>query len=298
MAIEGVWPIVATPFDESGEIDYPSLRNEIQRMAQGGCHGVILFGFASEFYKLTDEEMREIVQVSVEECDSADLPLFVSITQHATTVAEQWAEEVEAAGADGLMLLPPFMMNPSESDIYTHIKRVAEAVSIPLLVQYAPDNTGVSIKPEVFARLSEEVDNIPYYKVESKPPGGYTSELLKQTEDSVDILVGSAGRQMIEAYDRGAVGVIPGGALHEIYLNIHESHMNDDRDRAVELHRELIPLLDHIGQAGEMFMHYEKRMLEHRNFIESAHCRIPSFTPDEHYDNIFDEQFDRLTEYL
>jgi 4-hydroxy-tetrahydrodipicolinate synthase len=53
---EGVMPIIVTPFTETGEIDFESLRQLVRTLADDGCHGMILFGVAGEFYKLSGEE--------------------------------------------------------------------------------------------------------------------------------------------------------------------------------------------------------------------------------------------------
>lgn len=296
--MQGVYPVVATPFTTDSEVDFPSLRNEIARLGASGCHGVVLFGFASEFYKLSDDEKREMIRVAVEASDDADVPLYVSITQHATEIAVQWARDAEQAGVDGLMLLPPFMMGPSESDLREHVKRVGEAVSLPILVQYAPDNTGVTIEPDVFAQLSADVENVEAYKIECSPPGGYIEALLEATDGGVDVMVGNAGRQMIDTFDRGAVGVMPGGSLHEVYVQIYERYVGGDRDEAVAIHRDLIPLLNSMGQTGEMFIHYEKQLLHRRGMIETGVCRQPAFDPDEQYDRLVDEAYEELRPYL
>ena len=56
--IEGICPIIATPFTSEGEVDYHSLEKLIRWMADGGCHALTLFGIAGEYYKLSDEERR------------------------------------------------------------------------------------------------------------------------------------------------------------------------------------------------------------------------------------------------
>ena len=206
------------------------------------------------------------------------------------------AQAAEAAGAEGLMLLPPFVMGPTESDIREHIEAVAGAVDLPVMVQYAPDNTGVTIAPETFAKISESCSNVTHYKVECSPPGGYTTALLDAAPDDVGVLVGSGGRAFIEMLDRGGVGVVPGGALHEIYVEIYERYASGDRAGALDLHRDLLPYLQHIGQSGEMFIHYEKQILADRGFIAEPTCRDPSFDPDDYLDDLFSDLADPLVE--
>lgn len=291
--IEGVCPIILVPFTESGAIDYDEFRNQIRVLADGRCHAQILFGFASEFYKLSDEERRELIETAVKVGHKVGTPIWASVTDQSTTIAIKWAQYFEEIGVDGLMLLPPFMSDADESSLLNHMRAVGEAVSIPILVQYAPENSGVTISPETFAKLSEKVDSITSFKVESMPPGPYMTKLLEQTGGAVDILVGSAGRQFIEAMDRGAIGVIPGGAMHEYYLDIYESYMDGNRDRAIQLHNEILPMLDHIGQVGELFIHYEKKMMKKRGILETDQCREPTLTPDSYIDDLVDDHVAR-----
>jgi 4-hydroxy-tetrahydrodipicolinate synthase len=296
--IEGVCPIIVVPFTDDGAIDFDSLRNQIRVLADGGCHAQILFGLASEFYKLSDEERRALIETAVDVGHDAGTPIWASVTDQSTTVAVEWAQYFEDVGVDGLMLLPPHMGDSDERSLLDHMRAVGEAVSLPIMVQYAPEAVGTTIGPETFAELSDRVENIRSFKVECVPPGPYMTELAERTGEDVDILVGSAGNQFIEAMDRGAVGVIPGGAMHEYYLDIYRHYQEGDRDRAIELHNEILPMLNHIGQAGELFVHYEKKMLQRRGVIATDRCREPTLSTDEYLDDLVDDYFELIQDRL
>lgn len=290
----GVCPVISTPFTDDGDVDYGSLRTQIAGIAAGGCHGAVLFGYAGEFYKLTDDERTEITRVAVEASRDHGLPLYASITDHATQVATERARAAEELGVDGLMVLPPFIVAPGEAAVRAHVESIARAVSLPVMVQYAPENTGVSIAAETFADVSRSVPNVVCYKVESTPSGTYIERLLSEAPPEVEASVGSGGTHVIEAFDRGATGVIPGAAVHEVYVEIYERYEAGGRAGARELHGELLPLLSFLGQGLEMFIHYEKTTLERRGLIESAYCRRPGFDPDDRYDAVFEELVEPL----
>lgn len=299
MTFEGVLPILTVPCFESGDIDYDSVRTEIAALADVGCEGVILFGFGSEFFKLGDEERRELTRVSVAAGGEHDLPVHCSVTAQTTRAARERAEWYEDAGVDGLMMLPPHMANPSESELLAHMRAVGEAVSLPVMVQYAPQNVGVSISPGTFAELSDAVENISHYKVECNPPGPYMSALLEQTDEEVDVLVGSGGQKFLDALDRGAVGVIPSGGLPEIYVAIWERYRSGDREGAIDAHNRLLPMLNQ-GEGGETWVHYDKRAQARRGFIDedATHVRSPTAYPDEHTDALWEDQFERALDYV
>lgn len=292
--IKGVCPIIATPFTESGEVDYDSMRELMRVLVAGGCHGLTLFGIAGEYYKLSEDECKEMVALVVSECQKGGVPSIISVTQHATELAVKQAQRIEQAGADCLMLLPPFFLKPSAADLYNHMKTIGRAVKIPIMVQYAPEQTGVSIPPEVFERLSKEVENIIYYKVESKPPGSYISRLLDLTQNRARVFVGNAGFQLPEALDRGAVGVMPGCSMFDVYLQIYDYHSQGERESSARIHNTVLPMLNHIRQNVEMIIAYEKKILRKRGFIETDYCRHPTFTPDQVHDELFEEYYEQL----
>ena len=297
--LKGICPIIATPFTKTGLVDYDSLEQEVSFMADHGCHGVTLFGIAGEYYKLTDDESERMVRVVVDTCKKKGIPSIISVTQHATEVAVQRAKHFQDCGADSLMLLPPFFLKPGAGAIYEHMKSVCNAVDIPVVVQYAPEQTGVAIAPEIMANLRNDVNTELYYKIECKPAGGYISNLLKTTNNGVKVFIGNAGYQVIECFDRGAIGAMPGGSMFDLYLKIYDSYVSGNRSEAMDLHGSvLLPFLNHIRQNVEMIITYEKRIMMRRGMIATDYCRKPTFSTDPVFDSIFDEFYEKTLPYL
>ena len=297
--LKGICPIIATPFTKTGLVDYESLEREVSCMADNGCHGVTLFGIAGEYYKLSDEESARMVRVVVDTCKKKGIPSIISVTQHATELAVQRARFYQDCGADSLMLLPPFFLKPGAGAIYDHMKAVCSAVNIPVVVQYAPEQTGVAIAPEIMANLQNDVSTELYYKIECKPAGGYISNLLRTTDNGVKVFIGNAGYQFIECFDRGAIGAMPGGSMFDLYLKIYDLYLSGDRAAAMELHGSvLLPFLNHIRQNVEMIIAYEKRIMMRRGMIATDYCRHPGFATDPVFDSIFDEFYEKTLPYL
>ncbi len=296
--IKGMCPIIPTPYTVRGEVDYDGLRSILKTRAEAGVDAFTLFGIGGEYYKQSDEESRQMVKVVVDECHRLDIPLIISVTQHATIVACKWAQYLEAAGADCLMVLPPFFLKPSGEDVYQHTKAIADAVKIPILAQYAPEQTGVSIGPDVWKRLSEECANAKYFKIECKPSGAYISKMMNIMKPEPRIFIGNCGLQMIEAFDRGAIGVMPGSALAEIYIKIYREFFAGRRDEAIRYHNAILPLYNHIRQNVEMVNLFEKRILKLRGIIESDFCRKPCFMPDQEDERLFRMYYEQLKPLL
>ena len=80
--LSGVCPIVDTPFTDDGDVDYDSLENLCATLIENGCDALALFGFASEFYKLTDAEREEMAERMIDVCDGRDVPSIVSTSAY------------------------------------------------------------------------------------------------------------------------------------------------------------------------------------------------------------------------
>ena len=294
--IKGICPIIATPFTKNGEVDYEDLYHLVKTLINGGCDAVTLFGIAGEYYKLTDEERKQMVKVTVEAARETCGKTIISVTDHATEVAVKTAKMFEEMGADCLMMLPPFFLKPGASYLYEHMKAIGNAVKIPVMAQYAPEQTSVAIPPETFVRLQSECSNIVYYKIECKPAGPYVTSLMKLTNGNMKIFVGNAGFQFIECSDRGAIGAMPGCSMYDVYLDIYHKYAHGNRLEAIEAHNQLLPMLNHIRQNVEQIISFEKRILKRRGIIKTDYCRKPSYNTDEYFDELFDEFYAEMAE--
>ena len=294
--IKGICPIVAAPFTDNGEVDYESLDKLVKHLLNGGCHAVTLFGIAGEYYKLSDDEREKMAQVTIKAAKEVGGKTIISVTDHSTEVAVKRAKQFEEMGADCLMLLPPFFLKPGAKYLYEHMKAIANAVDIPIMAQHAPEQTGVTIPPETFCKLEKECPNMIYYKIECKPAGPYVTNLMNLTDGKMKIFVGNAGFQLIECMDRGAIGAMPGCSMYDVYLDIYNHYVDGDREKAIQLHNKLLPMLNHIRQNVEQIISFEKRILKRRGIIASDYCRKPSYDTDEYFDRLFDEFYKEMAE--
>ena len=294
--IKGICPIVAAPFTDNGEVDYESLDKLVKHLLNGGCHAVTLFGIAGEYYKLSDDEREKMAQVTIKAAKEVGGKTIISVTDHSTEVAVKRAKQFEEMGADCLMLLPPFFLKPGAKYLYEHMKAIANAVDIPIMAQYAPEQTGVTIPPETFCKLEKECPNMIYYKIECKHAGPYVTNLMNLTDGKMKIFVGNAGFQLIECMDRGAIGAMPGCSMYDVYLDIYNHYVDGDREKAIQLHNKLLPMLNHIRQNVEQIISFEKRILKRRGIIASDYCRKPSYDTDEYFDRLFDEFYKEMAE--
>ena len=279
--ISGIVPVVAATFTNSGSLDEDSFQSLVRHLLTTGASALTLFGLATEFYKLADSDRARMQTLLLNETrQSTSVAGIISITDHSWEVARQRAREAEAQGADGLMILPPYFLGPSVEAIIEHLKRVISSVNIPVIVQYAPVQTGIRILPEVFLKLRDSLSNADFIKVETQPPGRYVSQLSEQSQGRLKSLVGYAGVHMPDVLARGAVGIQPGCSFTEIYVELWRLWQTD-RPAFQILHNKLLPYLNYWMQGIELIIKVEKVILKQRGIIASDYCRSPAYTLDE-----------------
>lgn len=277
--LAGVIPVAAAPFTRSGAIDFDGVKALVDFQIRAGAKGLALFGFATEFYKLSEAEKLQMLKVTRERAGDR-LQLVVSVTEQCTELAVRMAREYEAGGADILMVLPPFIIPMGKDGFVRHVQSVAQAVRIPVMVQYSPAETGVTMDAETLADLMAGAENLRYLKVESKPPGPMITAIRNKSRSQLGIFVGYAGLQMLDAMRRGAVGVMPGSSLTDIYCRIEALFREGKEEAAIALHNKLTPFLNVIFQSIEMIVWWEKVILKRRGVIGSDYCRFPNYQPD------------------
>jgi 4-hydroxy-tetrahydrodipicolinate synthase len=297
--LEGILPIVAAPFTETGALDEDSVVALVRHLCQSGAAALTLFGFATEFYKLTDAERARMQTLMLRETTQrTDVAGVVSITHHSHEVAVNLARSAESEGADALMLLPPFLLAPSDAAVLAHLRRVVSSVKIPVIVQYAPALTGVRLSPDVFVQLADELPNANFVKVETVPPGKFITQLTDKSGGKLKSLVGYAGTQMLDAMQRGAVGTQPGCSFTEVYVELDRRWRSGERKSFDALYQQLLPYISYWMQGVELIIAAEKHILKKRNIIASDYCRSPSYALDAREHAMIEQFMSEFAEYL
>jgi 4-hydroxy-tetrahydrodipicolinate synthase len=233
-----------------------------------------MFGLASEYYKLSDAERFRCTSALIRQV-ARRVPVIISIVAHSTEVAVKDAKFAEQEGADVVMVLPPFFLAPNADSVRRHILEVASAVSLPVIIQYAPAQTGYPIAADSFARLREEAPNIRCIKVDLVPAGAMVRELQGLGMDSV---VGYMGINLPQDYECGAKGVMPTVSLCPAFVEVWKLLESKDPS-ALVLHETLVPLLKFMMKSIECLIASEKQLLQDRGVIRSKYCRRPSYNP-------------------
>ena len=269
----GVYNIVTTPYEPDGAIDDASLVRLLKATIDAGVDGVTILGVAGEAKKLTAAERRRIVDVAMETVDGR-VPVVIGTSDEGTDATVAASREAEANGAAGRLVAPPTFVGPGPA-LTEHYARIAEAVSIPIVLQDFPPINGVVMSPADMAELVDAVDGISTIKLEGQPTPQRVAQTLDLTGGRVTILGGLGGLYMLDELRSGASGTMTGFAYPEILLAIWHAWRDGDRAAAVETYVHYLPILVCEGQAG-VGISIRKQLLVRRGLIEHALVRPPA----------------------
>ncbi|MBE6905001.1 dihydrodipicolinate synthase family protein [Marasmitruncus massiliensis] len=276
----GICPILTTPFHDDGQVDYKSLRNVVRLLLEAGVHGIALFGNASEGYSLTQVEKVKIAQTVREEVAGAIPLVFGAGGAGLETAVENclWAQE---SGADFLMIMPPHMIKPDPQRMYDYFAAIASAVSIPIILQDAPNACGVAIPVDIMIRLSKDFDNIQYVKEEGPPTIVKMQRILESAEGRLTVMGGANGLYCYEEFCYGSVGCMPAAEFPEVMVQIYNSFFQGNREEARSLFARYLPYIRMGTLAGGYAMSIHKEILKRGGVIRSAFVRNPCVPADE-----------------
>ncbi|MDA1314444.1 MAG: dihydrodipicolinate synthase family protein [Acidobacteria bacterium] len=271
--IEGIIPILATPFHDDGSIDMDGQKQVVDHILDQGAHGVGVFGNAGEGYTLLADERRTLLEAIVKRVDGR-VPVVVGIGATGTDVAVSLCKEAEQQGADALMVLPPYYLRPDGDGVVFFYQAIGDAVGIPIMVQDAPLLTQVPMPPALLARLAREIPMVTCAKIEAPPTAPKISLVLKAS-DGLVALGGLNGQFMIEEIQRGARGCMPAADMTSFYVQIWDHLEGGAASSAWDCFTRILPLVRFELQPG-LGVSAVKHNLVARGVIKSARVRHPT----------------------
>ncbi len=171
-AWSGVYPAATTQIAADGSVDIDGTQRVLTALADDGVHGLILLGTCGENNSLTADEKSAVLRAGVEAVGGR-IPLITGISALNTDQAIGYAREAEAIGLDGLMVLPAMVYVPTLLELETHLRMVAGATGLPVMLYNNPLAYRVSIDFDTLERLSD-CANIVALKESAPDPRRFT----------------------------------------------------------------------------------------------------------------------------
>jgi dihydrodipicolinate synthase/N-acetylneuraminate lyase len=277
--ISGVVPIIPTPFTEHEEVDEPALRKLVDFAVANKLQAACLPAYASEFYKLTDEEKTRVVKIAVEQ--SAGRIQIIGQSNHPSLkIAIQLAQANVRAGADVISLAVPRIFNLPENSLLEYLSGFLSSIpDTPVLIQdFNPGGSSISV--DFIQKLMELHQNFKYLKLEEPLCAPKFEEIIKRTQGRIGLLEGWGGLYMLELIPIGIVGVMPGLAVSDILQKVFDLRQNGENAKAFDLFEKIMPQIFFALQSMELFHYIEKELLIARGVLESNMVRKARYIPD------------------
>jgi 2-keto-3-deoxy-L-arabinonate dehydratase len=290
MRLNGIIPVMATPFRDDESIDESALRRQIDFTIDRGAVAVCGPGYASEFYKMSDAERWRFAEILVDQARKR-VPAIVATSCGSTYNTVEFSRYAERAGAGCLMVTAPRTTALPLSEVVDYYRRLCDSVGIPVMLQDA-DFTGPGLPSRVFLELAENHPNFLFAKLEVTLPGQKCAEIVEGTGGRVQVIYGLGGIAMLDGLAHGASGVMPGAAAVDVYTRIYELYHCRKKDEARALFHRLLPYLSFALQHLELAIQIEKRVLQKRGVIPQARMRRPAIPLDQRYQEQMEELSD------
>ncbi len=273
--LDGIIPIAVMPFDENDQVDLKGLKSEIDFLVSIGIKWVG-FGFGSEVYTLAESELIKALSYSVEVANGK-IGIIGNVELNSTKGAIERVKSIKATGVAMAMMRPSGMMASAPSnEVADAFREVGLAGGLPIVVQDAPQNTGVNLSPQVLADLLENATNIDSLKIEPLSPATKISEVIKNLKDKNRSVIGGLGAmELIHEIKRGSKGTMPGPAFPEVFREIQNRMTAGDEANARKLFNRILPLLVLSNRDMSTFLFMQKYLLQRRGVLSRTNLRSP-----------------------
>jgi len=273
----GVFVIAATPFTDSGEVDYASIDRLTDFYLSFGIDGLTILGIMGEAQKLSGEESVAVMRRFMDRVADR-IPVIVGVSAPAFDPMVSLARASMAAGAAGVMVAPPASVKHDEQ-FFSFFAGACRALGpdVPVCLQDYPAVTGAYMSVAVYSRIVKELPQVVMLKAEDCP--GLTKiarirELEAQGQRRSSILVGNNGLFYPLELERGADGPMTGVAYPEMLTEVYQAMQAGKRDLADDLFEIYLPLVRYETQAG-VSLAWRKEILRRRGAIASSRVRAP-----------------------
>lgn len=268
----GVYTVLMTPFI-NGVIDYESYGRLIEHQVNSNITGVVVLGTTSESPTLGELEKIELVEFVHNRLVNTDKKLVIGIGGNNTLETLNFALRVVNL-CDYMMITVPNYNKPNQQGIYEHFRFVCSNDCLtqkPFILYNIPSRTGVNMKPETVARLSNEFNNI----VSIKEASGDINQMM-EIRNRCNIKVFSGDDLMtIPVMSIGGSGTISvlGNILPNEIMDLYNMCANSNYDNAFAVHRNLHALIKGLFMDSNPVP--GKVLLDYMNIFNTSQVRLP-----------------------
>ncbi|MDL9977788.1 dihydrodipicolinate synthase family protein [Microbacterium sp. ASV49] len=273
--LTGVLPVAPTIFKADETVDEIGQRRVMDFLVDSGVAAICVLANYSEQFSLDDGERTSVMRTSIEAVRGR-VPVVVTTSHFSARIAAERSREARDAGADMVMLMPPFFgttLRCGDDDVVEYFKRVTDGLDIDVMIQDAP-MSATPLSVDLLSRLAREIPTVRYAKIEVARAAQKIRDVAASAgADLPGLFDGEESVTLIPDLDAGAVGTMCSALLPDLLVPAVRSFLAGDRDDAVSRWERALPLIQFENrQCG---LRAAKIALAEGGVIGSDACRAP-----------------------
>ena len=237
--LSGVIAFPITPFHENLSLDLPGLHENLTKLIEHPITGIVAAGGTGEMYSLTPAEYERVIELTVHAIENR-VPVIAGVG-FGQRVGIEMAHAAEKAGADGILIFPPYYPNADEEGLIEYYRSIAASTKLGVLI-YSRD--WLTFGPSTVERLCSQIPTLVAWK-DGQGDIRRLQTIMNRVGDRL-LWIGGAGDDMVGAYYSTGIRTFTSSiatVAPRLSLRLHELGSSDAKDDLAEfLDRCVIPL--------------------------------------------------------
>ncbi len=234
---------MVTPFDSHGNVHVAEAQRLARWLVDRGNDGLVVAGSTGEGMALDSSERADLFR-AIKEAVGERAAVIANVGSNDVRTTIAGANAAQAAGADGLLVVVPPYVKPTQSGMLAYFGAIADATPLPVVVYNIPGRTAANMLPETLLELMRRHRNLAGVK-ESSGDLKQIATVVRDRRDGFKVWAGD-DHLFLPSLAVGADGVV-GVASHlcsREYRELHASFQSGDTRKAASIHRSLLALID------------------------------------------------------
>lgn len=241
--IRGIIPPIVTPVTEGEGLDEAGLRKLVDFVVDGGCSGILAFGSNGEFYMMEEDEMEAALSVILEQAGGR-VPVYMGVGAIRTSKCIRLAQMGVRLGVQGISVLQPMFIRPTDEELGGHIRAIAASVPQTAVLLYNnPGRCGYAMSQDLVEELAHTVPNLVGMK-DSSGDLTQTMEFIRRNADVGFRVMCGKDTLIYAGLCVGAVGAVCSTANYapKLVCSIYEKYEAGDLRGSLEAQWKLNPI--------------------------------------------------------
>lgn len=247
--LKGIFPAMVTPTDGEDKVNTEVARKLVDYLIDSGVSGLVPLGGTGEFTALSTVDRRIIVETVVE-ATNGRVPVVAGVLSPGFKEAVDTGLEFKKAGADGVLLITPFYIRPTQDALRAYFSEWIARVGLPVVLYEIPYRTGVVLDPDTYSKIADENEMVIGMKACNTDIVHFcrTQQLVGE---KISVLSGEEHlftSHMVLGAKGGLLATC--NIFPKAWIRICNLCTNGDFETARRLHADLVPFLDAVFAEG------------------------------------------------